>query len=102
MEVAKIVKKNLIVLLASIVVTLVLPFVAIKLLPPDADMIVIMTLLWVVNTVVAGGIGFYSGLSIKTCWFQPLIFVGLFALSAFVVWQGGEHNFFSTKLFTCL
>ena len=86
-------KRTIIPLLIAAVVALLLPWLAVTLVPGDSGMMVSFLLLLAVNPITALLLGIFSGSNVRGAWFQPLLFAALFLLGAWVFFTVTEMAF---------
>lgn len=86
-------KRTIITLLIAAVVALLLPWLAVTLVPGDSGMAVTFLLFFAVNPITAVLLGIFSGGNVRGAWFQPLLFAALFLLGAWVLFTMAETAF---------
>ena len=86
-------KRTIITLLIAAVAALLLPWLAVTLVPGDSGMAVTFLLFFAVNPITAILLGIFSGGNVRGAWFQPLLFAALFLLGAWVFFTVTETAF---------
>lgn len=86
-------KKNGICMLASAVMMLVFPVIAVTFVKADHGMAVMLLLFFAVNPMAAIAIGIFAGRNVSSAWFQPLLLAVFFVLGAWSFWGMGRKDF---------
>lgn len=87
-------KKKFIILLAiSIIIMLLLPYLAATFISSDAGMAVCFLLFFAVNPIYSVVIGAFAGKYIKQLWSMPIIAAILFLLGTWIFFDMGESAF---------
>lgn len=86
-------KKNLICILISSAVTLLLPFLAVRLVRSDVGMAVCFVLFFAINPLMSLLIGMFAGRHLKLSWYLPFLCSALFLAGAWLVFDMGEPAF---------
>ena len=86
-------KRTIVTLLIAAVVALLLPWLAVTLVPGDSGMAVTFLLFFAVNPITAVLLGIFSGGNVRGAWFQPLLFAALFLLGTWVFFTMAEMAF---------
>lgn len=86
-------KKNIIIALASALLTLLLPFLAVTFKGGGEGETMYLVMFFSLYPMAAILIGIISGQDIKACWFQPLLFSALFVLGTWIFLKMGESAF---------
>lgn len=87
-------KKNFILwLVASAIVMLMLPWLAVSFVKGDAGMAVCFLLFFAVNPIYSVIIGFFAGKNIKYLWSLPVISSVLFLIGTWLFFDMGETAF---------
>ena len=86
-------KRTIITLLIAAVVALLLPWLAVTLVPGDSGMMASFLLFFAIDPITAVLLGVFSGGNVRGAWFQPLLFAALFLLGAWVLFTMAETAF---------
>ena len=79
--------------IVSIVIMLILPWLAISFINGDAGMAVCFILFFIINPVCSIIMGVFSGKSIKNLWGMPIISAFLFLFGSWIFFDRGEKEF---------
>ncbi len=76
-------KRILILIFAAVIVLMLLPFIAVKIINGDEGFACILILFYCINPLFILIISIYSGLHIRQLWFVPIICSVIFSVTAF-------------------
>ena len=86
-------RRNIFCMIASALVALLMPWLAVALVPGDSGMAICFLLFFAINPITAILLGIFSGGNVRTAWIQPLLFAALFLLGAWVFFTVTEMAF---------
>ena len=80
-------------LIFSVIITLVLPWVSVKIIPEDFGMITVLRLFFVINPIYSIISGIFSGRHLKQMWTLPIISALMFLFGAWLFFDKDETAF---------
>ena len=82
--------KKLLVIISIIIVMLLFPLCAIMFVSPDASLIAILLMFYIINPMFSIVIGIVSGLEIKRMWWSSLLLPASFIASGYLILKTGH------------
>ncbi len=96
-------KRSIIILIISVFVMVLLPFLAVRLVPSDAGLSVVLLLFFVVNPLYSAVIGVIAGIKGKWEWLWVIVLPLIFTAGTFGVFGDFVLDFlFYTALYTAV